>query len=74
MLLLLILFSLIKSYYSFQLCVVGATSDLGKELIYQGIKRNNTVLALTSNKKPITIPCRTNSFTKTNDNEEERKQ
>lgn len=47
---------------AYKLCVVGASSGLGKELVYQAsLNRNRTVLALTT--KPfITTPCRTNSF------------
>ena len=46
----------------YKLCVVGASSGLGKELVYQAsLNRNNTVLALTT--KPfLTTPCRVNSF------------
>jgi len=48
--------------HAYKLCVVGASSGLGKELVYQAsLNRNNTVLALTT--KPfLTTPCRTNSF------------
>ena len=48
---------------AYKLCVVGASSGLGKELVYQASSnRNNTVLALTT--KPfLTTPCRINSFT-----------
>jgi hypothetical protein len=47
---------------AYKLCVVGASSGLGKELVYQtSLNRNSTVLALTT--KPfLTTPCRTNSF------------
>jgi hypothetical protein len=48
--------------HAYKLCVVGASSGLGKELVYQAsLNRNNTVLALTT-KDFLTIPCRTNSF------------
>ena len=47
---------------SYNLCVVGGSSGLGKELIYQSLSRNLTVLGLTSNTNPITLPCRRNSF------------
>lgn len=48
--------------HAYKLCVVGASSGLGKELVYQAsLNRNNTVLALTT--KPfLTTPCRTTSF------------
>lgn len=53
------------SFYSqFNVCVIGATSSLGRELIYQCIyDRNQKVLALsnTSSNK-VTIPFRGDSF------------
>lgn len=48
---------------AFNLCVVGASSGLGKELLYQGIDRDLNILALTSSTEPFTEPCRVNSFT-----------
>ena len=58
------IFSLTFTYsYAYQLCVVGASSGLGKELVYQGIDRNIDILALTSSTQPFTKPCRINSFT-----------
>lgn len=48
---------------AFKICVVGGSSGLGKELIFQSInERDHDVLALTSGIKPITVPCRQNSF------------
>ena len=46
------------------LCIVGGTSGLGKELVYQSvIQRNMSVLALSSSPPTdITYPTRTNSF------------
>lgn len=50
------------------ICIVGATSGLGKELIYQAITKppyNTTILALTgSSPDKITYPSRTNTFKK----------
>lgn len=48
-----------------QICVVGASSGLGKELMYQSIvQHNKTVLALTNSPpSSITYPSRKNSFT-----------
>ena len=48
---------------AYNLCVVGASSGLGRELVYQGsLDRNKTVLALTS-QPVLRKPCRVNSFT-----------
>ena len=48
---------------AYQLCVVGASSGLGRELVYQGaLDRNMSVLALTSSSSPIQVPCRVDSF------------
>ena len=56
---------------AFKVCVVGGSSGLGKELIFQSInERNNNVLALTSEAKPITVPCRQNSFNEIKNQEE----
>ena len=61
---------LLSMVNAFNICVVGPSSDLGKELVYQSIKNQNyTVLGLTSNKKPVTVPFRGNSFTKKIENE-----
>lgn len=43
---------------SYNLCIVGASSGLGKELIYQGLESNNKILALTKNPNNIKIPYR----------------
>ena len=49
---------------NFDLCVVGGTSGLGRELIYRGItEKNLKILALTSSpNKCINIPYRGNGF------------
>lgn len=48
---------------AYKICVVGATSGLGKELIYQGVnERKHDIIALSNAKKDLSIPCRTNSF------------
>lgn len=55
------MFLLVKS---FNLAVVGASSDLGKEIIYQGIiERKFNVLGFSSNSK-ISYPFRGDSFKK----------
>ena len=60
-LLFLFLYGTLSSAYN--LCVVGSTSGLGKELVYQStVDRNMSVLALSGTSKPLTIPCRVNSF------------
>ena len=49
--------------YWYNLCVVGGSSGLGKEIIYQGINNfNMNVIALTSTKDKIYIPYRGNTF------------
>ena len=48
---------------AFKLCVVGSTSGLGRELVYQGAHdKNMSVLALSGSNNVQTIPCRVNSF------------
>jgi len=42
----------------YNLCIVGASSGLGKELIFQGLENNNKILALTKNPNNIKIPYR----------------
>ena len=63
---LLLIYSFISFAYSFahDLCVVGATSGLGRELIYQTVKiRKKSVLALTcSTNNKIYLPYRGDSF------------
>lgn len=49
---------LISKIDSFNLCVVGGSSGLGKEIIYQALQSNNKVLALTNNPNKITVPFR----------------
>ena len=61
-----LLFIFFYSVKCYNVCVVGGSSGLGKELIYQSLNKNKTVLALTSGKNPITIPCRINSFNENN--------
>lgn len=60
----LIILLIIPLIYTFNLCIIGGSSGLGKELIYQScIDKNIKVLALTNNPDKITTPCRVNSFT-----------
>lgn len=49
---------LIKFVTGLNLCVVGGSSGLGRELIYQSINKGNTVLALTNNPNSIKVPYR----------------
>ena len=51
----------INNVQSFNLCVVGASSGLGRELVYQSLQENNKVLALTT-KNSILVPYRGDSF------------
>ena len=60
----LIFLLIIKNVKMYNLCIVGATSGLGRELIFQSIaSKNSTVIALSNSCKEIYYPCRTNSFT-----------
>ena len=54
----LVFLSLICISNSFNLCVVGGKSGLGRELVYQCISSNNKVLALTNNSYEINYPYR----------------
>lgn len=53
-----ILFLKLNIINSFNLCIVGATSGLGRELIYQGLENNIKILGLTNNANKIKIPYR----------------
>ena len=59
-LMLLMFFYNINVSDSYNLCVVGASSGLGREIIYQslGNNKNNKILALTKNPEKIKIPYR----------------
>ena len=50
------LFNYCECYYD--ICIVGASSGLGKELVYQSLNKNLKVLALTSNLDGIKEPYR----------------
>ncbi len=57
------LLSILYVSKAFDLCVVGASSGLGRELIYQSIKdRNKKVLGLSGIPYPICEPYRGNSY------------
>ena len=43
---------------SFKLCVVGGSSGLGKELIYEGLSKKYKILALSNNPSNIKVPYR----------------
>jgi len=48
-----------KFIHCFDLCLLGASSDLGKEIIFQGLNNKNIkILALTNNPNNIIIPYR----------------
>ena len=47
----------------FDICVVGASSGLGKEIIYQSLQNNKKVLGLTNNPEKVCIPYRGGGLT-----------
>jgi hypothetical protein len=56
-----LLLSLINNQFihCFDLCLLGASSDLGKEIIFQGLNNKNIkILALTNNPNNIILPYR----------------
>ena len=56
-------FELFSRVSPFKLCIVGAGSGLGRELVSQGISTYNcTILGLTANRKTIEYPFRGNGF------------
>ncbi len=46
----------------FNICIVGSSSGLGKEIIYQSLEKNRKVLALTNNPDKIYYPFRGNGL------------
>ena len=52
----------------FDLCVLGASSGLGRELIYLGLDKNMKILGLTSNPANIKIPYRGGGLNNKNSN------
>ena len=63
------IFSIIFNYINaYNLCVVGASSGLGKELIYQSLKKNKKIVGLTSNPNNIKIPYRGGGLSNKNNN------
>ena len=65
---LLLLFLNINIINGFDLCVLGASSGLGREIIYQGLDNNKKILGLTSNPANIKIPYRGGGLTNKNSN------
>tara|TARA_Y100001980_G_scaffold45080_1_gene24939 strand:+ start:385 stop:1017 length:633 start_codon:yes stop_codon:yes gene_type:complete len=62
-----ILFLILLFFYNisgFNLCVVGASSGLGREIIYQALQNNNKILGLTNNPNNIKIPNREGGLSK----------
>lgn len=53
-----LLFNIFSLAWSFNLCVVGGTSGLGRELVFQSLSKNKKVLALTNNSDIIKFPYR----------------
>ena len=58
MILFIFLSNLVSFVNRFDLCIVGGSSGLGRELIYQSLENNNKVLALSNNPNQIKIPYR----------------
>lgn len=52
----------------FDLCVMGASSGLGREIIYQGLDQNKKILGLTNNPNNIKIPYRGGGLNNKNSN------
>ena len=57
-LLFLIFFYNFLNIYGFNLCVVGGSSGLGREIIYQAIEKDLKILTLTNNPDNIKLPYR----------------
>ena len=53
-----LLFKIFSLVSSFNLCVVGGTSGLGRELVFQSLSKNKKVLALTNSSDIIKFPYR----------------
>lgn len=54
----LLYFLLFTNTLGYKLCVVGGSSGLGREIIYQALENNNKILALTNNPSEIKVPYR----------------
>ena len=65
---LLLIFLNINIINGFDLCVLGASSGLGREIIYRGLNDNKKILGLTSNPANIKIPYRGRGLTNKNSN------
>tara|TARA_B100001093_G_scaffold506374_1_gene565178 strand:- start:2644 stop:3276 length:633 start_codon:yes stop_codon:yes gene_type:complete len=65
---LLILSFLLNKINSFNICVVGGNSGLGRELIYQALNKDKQVLALSNSSKNIEYPFRGYGLSKKNSN------
>ena len=67
-LLFLIFFYNFLNIYGFNLCVVGGSSGLGREIIYQAIEKDLKILTLTNNPNNIKIPYRGGGLNNKNSN------
>ena len=67
-LLFLIFFYNFVNIYGFNLCVVGGSSGLGREIIYQAIEKDLKILTLTNNPNNIKIPYRGGGLNNKNSN------
>lgn len=65
---LLLIFLNINVTNGFDLCVLGASSGLGQEIIYQGLNNNKKILALTSDPNNIKLPYRGGGLANKNNN------
>ena len=57
----LLFFNYVNSY---NICIIGGSSGLGRELIYQGLLNNIKILALTNNPNKIKVPYRGGGLSK----------
>ena len=64
----LLIFLNINIINGFDICVLGASSGLGREIIYQGLNNNKKILGLTSNPANIKMPYRGGGLNNKNSN------
>ena len=63
-----VVISVFKLCHGYNIAVVGANGNLGREIVFQAIhERKLSVLGLTSNTNTISEPSRSNSFSNYND-------
>ena len=60
-----IFLSTLPTISSYKICIVGASSGLGKELVYQSTNKSDIeIIALSNSLKEFEIPCRVDPFRK----------